>query len=164
MKCQSCEKNPATVHLTEITEEGKSVFDLCEDCASKKGIVQGTLPSILKELVEGPKEGASSKEPALRCPECGITFEQFREKGRFGCPRDYDVFAKELTPLLEKVHGAVKHVGRFPRGTEPDTAKEERLRRLRRDLAKAVKDEQYEEAARLRDEIRASEEALRGAR
>jgi protein arginine kinase activator len=160
MKCQSCEKNPATVHLTEITEEGKSVFDLCEDCASKKGIVQGTLPSILKELVES----GTSKEPSTKCPECGITFEQFREKGRFGCPRDYDVFAKELTPLLEKVHGAAKHVGRFPRGAEPDTAKEERLRRLRRDLAKAVKDEQYEEAARLRDEIRASEEALRGAR
>src|SRR5262245_17837021 len=99
MKCQSCEKNPATVHLTEITDEGKAVFDLCEDCASKKGIVQGAIPSLLAALVEG----RSGTDPALKCPECGITFEQFREKGRFGCPRDYDVFSKELAPLLEKV-------------------------------------------------------------
>jgi hypothetical protein len=85
-----------------------------------------------------------------RCPECGISFEEFRAKGRLGCPKDYEVFAKDLGPLLEKIHGSRQHVGRVPRGAGPDTSREDRLLRLRRDLARAVKDEQYEEAARLR--------------
>ncbi len=160
MKCQDCEQNPATVHYTELSEGSKTDLHLCEACAAKKGIVQGAgpLPPLLAALLEGRQ----AAESAVRCPECGISFEEFRAKGRFGCPKDYEVFAKELEPLLEKVHGATKHVGRFPRGTEPDTAKEERLRRLRRELSRAVKEEQYEEAARLRDEIRACEESLRG--
>jgi protein arginine kinase activator len=161
MLCQSCESKPATIHITTIEDTAKTTLDLCEDCANEKGVTDGSpTPSLLATLV-GPKKAAESD---VKCPECGITFEEFRAKGRLGCPRDYEVFAKELAPLLEKIHGAKQHVGRRPSSAVPDPATEERLRGLRRDLARAVKDEQYESAARLRDEIRVAEEALRGPR
>jgi protein arginine kinase activator len=163
MNCQSCEKNPATVHITEIGESGKTARDLCEECASKLGLTSGApIPSLLAQLFEGV--GRELAPTGVRCPECGITFDEFRTKGRFGCPRDYEVFAKDLQPLLEKIHGgALKHVGRLPASGTRNAEAEDALRRLRRELDKAKKDERYEDAARLRDEIRAAEETLRGA-
>ncbi len=161
MLCQVCENKPATIHITEIADGKKKVLDLCEDCAGEKDLTHGGggIPNLLATLV-GERKAASD----VRCPECGVSFEEFRAKGRFGCPKDYDVFASELTPLLEKIHGAKKHVGRLPGGTRPDGGgREDRLRKLRRDLQKAVKDEQYEEAARIRDEIKTTEEALKSA-
>jgi protein arginine kinase activator len=162
MNCQVCEKQPATFHLTEIGEGGKTVRHLCEECAGRLGLASGNpVPSMLATLFEGTKELAAT---TTRCPECGISFEEFRAKGRLGCPKDYEVFAKELSPLLEKIHGGSgKHAGRVPAGAGRDTALEDALLRLRRELARAVREEKYEEAARLRDEIRNAEEALKGA-
>jgi protein arginine kinase activator len=160
MLCQVCENKPATIHITEIHGGKKNELHLCEECAQEKGVTHGgnVAPALLASLL-----GERARTADLKCPECGITFEEFRMKGRFGCPRDYEVFAKELAPLLEKIHGAQKHTGRVPRGAATATpSRGDTLRRLRRDLAKAVKEENYEEAARLRDEIQAAEEALRG--
>lgn len=159
MLCELCETRPATIHITEIVGAQKKVLNLCEDCAQEKGLAHGVgpVPGLLASLV-----GEKASAPAPTCPECGITFEEFRAKGRFGCPKDYEVFATDLEPLLEKVHGARRHAGRLPAGVTPDLARDERLRRLRRELARAVKEEQYEEAARIRDELRSAEEALRG--
>jgi protein arginine kinase activator len=163
MICQACEKKPATVHFTEIKSGEKTVLHLCEECAGQKGLTHGgPIPSLLQSLVEGMVSATRGSE--TRCPECGITFEEFRSKGRLGCPRDYEVFEKELVPLLEKIHSAKRHAGRLPKGATPDTAREDRLLRLRRELTTAISEEKYEEAARLRDEIRTAEEALRGAR
>lgn len=163
--CRVCESRPATVHYTEIKEGAATVLDLCEECANKQGMTN-PIPSLLSGLLEGAKGllAAASTTSDLKCPDCGIKFDEFKARGRLGCPRDYEVFAKELLPLLEKIHGAAKHVGRVPRGQGPDTVREDRLLRLRRDLAKAVKAEDYEAAARLRDEIRTAEEALRASR
>ena len=163
MICQACEKKPATVHFTEIKNGEKTVLHLCEECAGQKGLTHGgPIPSLLAHLVEGIQH--ASKGPETRCPQCGISFEEFRSKGRLGCPQDYEVFEKELAPLIEKIHSAKRHAGRLPQGAVPDTAREDRLLRLRRELASAVKEEMDEAAARLRDEIRTTEEALRGAR
>ena len=163
MICQACSKKPATIHYTEIKEGEKTVLHLCEECASEKGLTHGNpVPTMLASLVEGMEK--ASKGPDLTCTECGVTYEEFRAKGRLGCPKDYEVFASELVPLLEKVHGAKRHAGRLPEGRAPDTARDDRLLHMRRELGQAVKDEKYEEAARLRDEIRKAEEASRGPR
>jgi protein arginine kinase activator len=160
MLCQVCENKPATIHITDIADGKKKVLHLCEDCAGEKELTHGGggIPSLLKTLI-GERKPASD----VKCPECGISYEEFRAKGRFGCPKDYEVFAAELAPLLEKIHGAKKHVGRVPGGLLLDSGREDRLRKLRRELARAVKDEQYEQAARIRDEIRTTEEAPREA-
>jgi protein arginine kinase activator len=162
MICQACEKKPATVHFTEIKDGDKTALHLCEECASQKGLTHGTLvPPLLASLVEGMQQAV--KGPDLKCPQCGITFDEFRAKGRLGCPHDYEAFASELQPLIEKIHGAKRHAGRLPRGAPPASGREDRLASLRRELAQAVRDEKYEDAAKLRDEIRQVEEKARGA-
>jgi protein arginine kinase activator len=163
--CQTCKQNPATIHFTEIRNEEKRELHVCESCAQSQGIAAGpvmaSLPTMLAHLVKGVKP---STTPAPRCPSCGISFAEFREKGRLGCPNDYDFFEEHLTPLLEKIHGATEHRGRLPQGSLDAAGKRnDLLLRLRRDLQVAVKGEQYEAAARLRDEIRRVEEAPAGA-
>jgi protein arginine kinase activator len=114
---------------------------------------------MLSTLVQTARKSALAPQP--KCPECGITFEDFRTRGRFGCPKDYEVFRESLGPLLEKIHGSQKHTGRLPRGRAAiDPASGDRLLRLRRELQAAVGNENYEEAARLRDEIRKAEHAV----
>jgi protein arginine kinase activator len=157
--CQTCKQNPATIHFTEIRNDEKRELHVCESCAQSQGIATGpvmaSLPTMLAHLVKGVKPSA----PSPRCPSCGISFAEFREKGRLGCPNDYEFFNEHLAPLLEKIHGATEHRGRLPKGAlDADGQRSDKLLRLRRDLQKAVKGEQYETAARLRDEIRRVEE------
>ena len=99
------------------------------------------------------------------CPICGITFFEFRNEGRLGCPHDYVRFDAELEPLIVNIHGATKHVGKRPRRAVGDTDWQTDLIRLRRELKEAVEQEHYERASELRDEIRRIEEmAERGSR
>jgi len=156
-KCQKC-PNPATLHITEVLGEGQfEELHLCEQCASKY-------------LYDGPKTGgkagmihASEGEEGLFsqsvCPTCGLKFTEFRNTGRLGCQHDYDVFRDELVPLLENIHGDTKHVGKTPRHHPQNKQIQTELMNLRNRLKQAVTQEDYEAAARLRDEIRQLEEA-----
>jgi protein arginine kinase activator len=105
-------------------------------------------------------EQSGARELAkLKCSECGMTFLEFRSSGLFGCPGDYDAFAKALGPLLEKTHeGATQHVGKAPRRGDDAQKKQRDLMRMRRELADLIEQEKYEAAAVLRDKIKAMEE------
>ncbi|MCA9057435.1 MAG: UvrB/UvrC motif-containing protein [Planctomycetaceae bacterium] len=162
-KCRRCSK-PAMLHITEI-REGKAVaIHLCESCAreyldskseEEKEPTSSDLQAKLEELV------SSESDESLVCPTCGITFAEFRENGRFGCPQDYTVFAAELAPLLENIHEETTHVGKRPRHNEPGTNEQSELIQLRNRLRDAVEAEDYESAAALRDQIAVLEEAMR---
>ena len=115
-------------------------------------------PLSVKELFAGLETpasvGSSSKRrESVSCPDCGIGLEEFRASGRLGCSRDYDHFRAELEPLLERIHGAGRHVGRVPDRLAARLAVAEQVELYQRDLAAAVEREAYEEAARLRDKI-----------
>jgi protein arginine kinase activator len=161
MNCQSCSKEVATVHLTEIEKGKQKELHLCEACAQKKGVV-GKAPS-LQEILGGMIQQqikAMGEEGMAKCPFCGIRFSEFRSKGRLGCPNDYDVFHKNLVPLVEKLQGgASQHRGRVPVSLGEDVAKDMKLRKMKLNLDELVKKEDYEGAAKLRDEIRRLEEA-----
>lgn len=89
-----------------------------------------------------------------------MTPADFRSKGRLGCPRCYEVFRSDLMPLLQRIHEAQTHRGRLPGRTvsSPAAPVEDRaLSDLRRRLEDAVRGERYEEAARLRDDLRRAE-------
>ena len=100
MHCQICQKNEATIHLTEITDGARSEMHICEHCAQKQGIaVKSHIPinELLSNLLASqPLDdelfGTSEKE--LVCPHCGFTLEQFRKEAVLGCPYDYEVFEK----------------------------------------------------------------------
>jgi protein arginine kinase activator len=161
MKCENCQKNPATFHYVE-RQNDQIVKDvhLCEECTRQKGIqhMQFSLSSVLGQLMSPQAMGGSqvAKEMAdVACPRCGITYLEFRQKARLGCAQDYDVFRKALLPLLEKIHGNAQHKGKVPpSGGSARMLKHKELFDLRRELERQIKAEHYEEAARIRDRIR----------
>jgi protein arginine kinase activator len=157
MQCQSCKQANATVHLTDIQPDGEPVErHLCEACAVQEGVTMKPHEPINTMLEKFVKVGAVMQEAARReCPNCGITFGEFRAQGLLGCPLDYEVFGELLTPLLARAHDeGTQHVGKRPGQPAQVNQHRTRLRRLRRELADAVETEQYEEAARLRDELK----------
>ena len=151
MKCQKCSK-AVTLHITEVLgEEQFEVYHLCEDCAHE----------FLNDSQQKPVPDDDDETGSLnqqQCPICGLKFVEFRNSGRLGCPHDYEVFADDLTPLLENIHGETRHAGKTPRQQPQARQSQTDLTRLRRQLQTAVTDEAYEEAARLRDEIRIIEQ------
>jgi len=161
MLCQSCQKSSATVHLTEIEEGGKKEIHLCEKCARERGIgikTQVSLSDLLTGLMASPLTKELSRMAKVSCPVCGHSYMDFRSSGRLGCPNDYTVFRKALIPLLEKVHGKTRHVGKVPAAASETLTRMGKILDLRQRLRKAIQDEQYEEAARLRDVLARLEE------
>ena len=113
-------------------------------------------------LAQQLKLGQTAQELARldkqACPVCGITFYEFRQEGRLGCPHDYVTFEDELEPLINNIHGAHEHVGKRPNRAAKSTDKRTDLIRLRREMTEAVEAENYERASELRDEIQQFEE------
>jgi len=160
MKCQRC-PNPATFHITELVKEVVHEFHFCEECAQQYLAAANSQGGDGGEVVtEDSTEEATNLEP-VACPNCGITFAEFRKLGRLGCPHDYSVFQKELHELLENIHGETQHVGKVPKHTPDDSRRQFELIKLRSELKAAISDEQYELAARLRDQIQSLEQAAR---
>lgn len=161
MKCQKC-PNPATLHITEVLGEGQfEELHLCEGCANKYLYEPQASKAAAKT---GTAETTSEADEAAalnqrECPHCGIKFVEFRNTGRLGCPHDYDVFREELAPLLENIHGETRHIGKTPRRLPQSKQTQTELMQLRGRLKQAINREDYEEAARLRDQIRTLEES-----
>ncbi|MCX7422405.1 MAG: UvrB/UvrC motif-containing protein [Planctomycetia bacterium] len=156
-KCRRCSK-PATLHITEIRKGEVQQLHLCEVCAQKY-LAQGNPDSEDSSPDMNVEELEASDE--LACPHCGITFRQFRSQGRLGCPHDYEVFETELNQLLENIHDGAQHCGKVPLQTGEANQDHFRLIKLRSELQVAVKDEAYEKAAALRDEIQQIESRIR---
>ncbi len=161
MKCQHCEK-PATFHITELTGPELQEFHLCADHAKQYLAPNSETPepaqSLAGALAQHLKLGQTAEQLARldqqSCPVCGITFYEFRQAGRLGCPHDYVCFEKELEPLIANIHGATEHKGKQPKRSPADITKQTELIRLRREMKEAVEQEQYERASELRDQIR----------
>ena len=129
MKCQKCDKQ-AVFHITELEAGSVRELHLCEDHA-RTYLNQAEAAAGPTEAAEGGPPGAAgtlgvgqtADELAVldqkACPMCGVTFFEFRNQGRLGCPHDYLFFAKELEPLIANVHGATEHTGRRPGWARP---------------------------------------------
>jgi protein arginine kinase activator len=165
MKCQQCNKT-ATFHITELTKGKPQELHLCEEHArqyltqsEEEPAVAPSLAGVLAhQLAVGQTAEELAKLDQRSCPVCGITFYEFRNQGRLGCPYDYVCFSAELEPLIVNIHGETEHVGKKPARNEGGTENRTQLIRLRREMKAAVNDEKYERASQLRDEIRAIEE------
>ena len=166
LRCQQCEK-PATFHITELAGETPQELHLCEECAKiyltkDDDSVEPSSPTLAGVLAQQLKVGQTAKElqrlDQQACPVCGITFYEFRQQGRLGCPHDYICFANELEPLIVNIHGESKHVGKSPKRVHEGTDERTELIRLRRDMQEAVRTEDYERASALRDQIQKFEE------
>lgn len=166
--CERCTK-PATVHMTEISGGKPHEVHLCDACAQEAGYVQQSHVPINELLSQFLKTHAQvSDAPTTRCSDCGMTWQEFKDTGLLGCPKDYELFLNQLSGVIERAqNGATHHTGKILHaggralGPAEDAVQLRlaELNRLRKELAVAVEAESYEKAARLRDQIRALESA-----
>lgn len=157
MMCDVCGKREATVHLTEIVNDKMTKLHLCEECAKEKGAEMEEhfgLSDLLAGLADLGAPAETSIIEKVKCPSCGFTYQDFKKVGRLGCGDCYEAFKKQLGPLLKRIHGADRHVGKIP-VTVGKTIKDTRtLQELKMQMEKAIQAEEFEEAARLRDKIK----------
>jgi len=165
VKCQRCDKQ-ATFHITELTGGKPQEFHLCQDHAqeyltqssgdeasSATSMAQALAQHVAQQMTVGQTAEELARLDQQVCPVCGVTFYEFRSQGRLGCPHDYVCFEQQLEPLLLNIHGETEHVGKTPRHSPSGSAQRTQLIRLRREMREAIREENYERASRLRDEI-----------
>ncbi|MBI4388140.1 MAG: UvrB/UvrC motif-containing protein [Candidatus Omnitrophica bacterium] len=161
MLCGSCQQNEATIHLTEIVNNQMVEVHLCETCAEEKGTEFknhfnfGDLLSGLSDI--GSLFGPEQKTD-ISCKTCHLTFEEFGKTGRLGCANCYQTLSKMLLPLVKRVQRATTHMGKRPSKVSAHVKQSVDLRSLQERLRKSIELEEFESAAKLRDEIRKLEE------
>src|SRR5581483_4649754 len=157
MLCCICKEREATVHLTEIKGDKMQKVDLCEECAKTKGVNDPTgfsLADLLLGLGASQEIEQSSGGAEVKCTRCGFTQADFKKAGRLGCPACYKTFSEGLEGLLKSMHKGTRHAGKVPESLRQTRDLTDRLKLLQKKLAKAVEDENFEQAALLRDEIK----------
>ena len=187
MLCDNCGKREANVMYSENINGVKKELHLCEECSQKLGIgkMNFTIPTDFSSLFGDFMEGFTTSEfmplfqemKEIRCEQCGATFDDIVNSGKLGCGNCYSVFEERLEPILKRIQGNVQHVGRLGKIT-PNEVEEvkkdvnkavdynietsklnnnQEIEKLQEKLKQAIKDERYEDAAKIRDEIKQKE-------
>lgn len=165
--CDKCKKNPATVYITKMANDQKTEYKLCMDCAKKEQLFPGgidgqvSVDGLLKGFF-GPHQSVSitPEQQNTICPVCGMNMNRLAEKGRFGCNECYKAFGDSALHTIKRIHGRKRHIGKMPKRSSGAMSMRRKLVDLRTKLEEHVIKEEYEEAARLRDEIRSVEKEL----
>ena len=168
MKCENCKQNEATFFYEESINGVKKSVHLCAECAAKMQNENLSLPSFGgfgSHLLDGlfGFSASPAQETKRTCPGCGAAWSDLLKTGKAFCPQCYTAFRAELEPSLRSLHGSnVTHTGRAPAGHRVERERRETLESLKKQLSEAIKTEQFEEAATLRDQIRALEKEKGG--
>ncbi|MBO4925673.1 MAG: UvrB/UvrC motif-containing protein [Clostridia bacterium] len=151
MLCEECGERQAEVVMTTVINGESTSRHLCRECLKKyqTGDLQSVLAAVLSAMAE------KKQVPEITCPRCGETYAEFQKTGMLGCAECYAAFRRELTPLITRVQGRTQHAGRRPPVSEEEQARLTRMEALRAQMEAAVAEENFEEAARLRDQLRA---------
>ncbi|MCL2740604.1 MAG: UvrB/UvrC motif-containing protein [Oscillospiraceae bacterium] len=168
MRCERCGNDRATICLKRVEDGKVSDFLICEDCARQEGLIGGEMGISLGKLITGllsePGFGGLSKlmgikqgAPSVKCSVCGMDRATFQKIGKMGCANCYADFREFLTPLAKRIHGNSAHTGKLPANLFNEYRYEKEIKEVRASLAEAVKREEYERAAELRDRIKAME-------
>ena len=158
--CQICNKNPATMHFTEIQDNRSSELHVCQACAEEKGLTPQVAPKnfsvseLVAKMFDDMAAGEGEKIGPVQCPSCGMHYTAFKDTGRLGCGDCYATFQSKLRPLLRRIHGDTRHRGKRPAGEGEGASRFRQIQRLHDELQRAVEREEFERAATLRDEIR----------
>lgn len=160
MKCEKCGKNVATTHIHSVINGEVTEIHLCGYCAANNGInkfehlgLMNLLATVFDDSTLNPK----SIDNATKCETCGATFADIASCGLIGCPDCYKTFSKQLTPTLRRIHGNTGHIGKIPSSSAPRLSTVSKIDELKRRLQDAIKTENFELAATLRDRIREME-------
>lgn len=179
MLCQNCGENEANVRYMQIINGQKKEMILCEKCARGIGVdnISFNLPidftSFLGEFLNDYNNAtllpSFEKRDELKCKTCGLTYDDFINSGKFGCEDCYDEFSERIDFVLKKLHGNNIHTGKkaktiisktepldnaLVKETQKKPTKKDNLIKLQEELKMAIREERYEDAAKLRDEIK----------
>lgn len=159
MLCEECKKNQATVAITVTAGDEVTTRHLCPECMKKMelSLAHGDIQSFLSSILSVLGNGQPAK-PQLTCGGCGLTYAEFERTGKLGCAQCYRDFSEQLGPLLQRIHGKTQHAGRTPKNLPPELEGDRLARQiddLRQKMELAVASENFEDAAKYRDEIRA---------
>ncbi len=181
MLCENCGKKEANVRYSENINGVKREMHLCEECSRKLGITDkmdfkmpaldfsNLFGSFIEDFSTPSFMPLLNEVKQIKCDSCGSTFEDIINTGKYGCANCYDVFEDRMDPILKKLQGANRHNGRlgkisdnkvkFSKKEEKDAEdkNQNKLKKLQEDLKKAIKEERYEDAAKIRDEIKKEE-------
>lgn len=170
MICEECGKNPAVVRVEQTINGRKVTRNLCQECAQQKGILPVffqpgfSINNLLSALLGSQTQSQPQKDTGMevRCPVCGLSYRDFARVGRLGCSRCYETFEDRLGSVLRRIHGSDHHIGKIPHKASGALGLKREVERLKKELNQAIADEAYEEAARLRDEIKELEMKAKG--
>lgn len=178
MLCEKCNSNEATIHYTEIINGVKNEHHLCSECAKEADLGlysdlfdgEFSFANLIKSILANGNNAKNQQISPLSqivCPKCHMTYEEFTKEGKFGCAECYNVFGPLIMDNLKKIQGSLSHTGKTPEKPEElpadiheevkeadNKAAADNIEELRLQLKHAVQVEEYDEAARLRDEIR----------
>lgn len=169
MLCDHCHEREANVKYTQIINGQKKEMNLCEKCSQELGIgnMQFNMPLSFSNFFEDFFEPELNFMPSLalpkqeKCDTCGMTYDEFTKIGKFGCANCYETFSNRIDPILKRLQGANRYTGKRKEKTSiiklektEIHPEENKLEQLQSQLKKAIQEEKYEEAAKIRDEIK----------
>lgn len=176
MLCSECGKNEATIHSVVVINGEKTERHLCSECAKNHpelnlpfvnsmanfGVKKDSMQSLVDNLFNfGISDLPIMNFGELICKTCGETLSEFKQTGLLGCPDCYDSFADQLIPVIEKTHGTKvekkKEEEKPQTESNVNTANKEKYKKiaeLQQKLNEAISTENFEEAAKVRDEIK----------
>ena len=177
MKCQNCGENEANVRYTQIINGVKKELALCDECSKKIGLqsldfnIPINFSSFLGDFLGDTDDYIPNflAQNTLKCEKCGMTYDEFVEKGKFGCSNCYNVFESKIDQIIKNIQGTNNHIGRryklqeakkakLDKNIKDKEAKKETINtkqeELQKELKKAIKEERYEDAAKIRDQIK----------
>ncbi|AMX00527.1 UvrB/UvrC motif-containing protein [Rummeliibacillus sp. G93] len=180
MICENCKQRPATITVTQMKNGNKITRHFCDVCNKQldhfhvnlePGDSSNAMQKLFSNLFGTPSwsvQDVPIKKPQSKvqnesCPQCGMTYRQFLEEGKFNCPTCYETFKDFLPQVLKRLHnGATEHIGKVPGSINESYQTKRQIEALRQDMKTAVEEERFEDAAEIRDEVKLLENKLNG--
>ncbi len=155
-RCDLCGKREPTITVRQVSKDGRTTeLAICGECARQRGFtavekLRRKSDALLAEL----KGRVEEQDKKIICERCKMSFAEFKRRGKLGCAECYRAFAEQLKPLIRRLHNAVQHIGKSPQQGRKRAQEKLQIQRLRAELEKAIKEENYERAAVIRDQLK----------
>ena len=169
MKCQKCNKNEANTHVKRVINGEFEEYHLCSECAKEMGysnvfsdFTSSFADDFNSQFGSFFENALPARTQATRCETCGTTYNDIASTGMMGCANCYDIFSDRILPTIRRIHGNTTHMGKNSisyRKVEdkPEDKKQDELTKLKAELDTAIKNQEFEKAAVLRDKIKEKE-------
>lgn len=172
MICEQCGERPATVIVKHNQQGQVTERHLCHVCAAEDHSINFSFdqdPMAIHNLLANwfPKQQQAVVSPVRKevptCSSCGFTFQKFLNLGKFGCAECYNTFSPQLNEILKRVqNGNTEHTGKIPASYGTTLKIKKEIEELRKQMQYAIQEENFEEAASLRDEVKVLNVKLEG--